>query len=414
MRGIRSLVVLVLAAGVACGDLTPGAPRTVLTVLMANDWAGVAPVVDAVRGFEAAHPGVRVDIEGIYFEFMAETVRSSVARGNPPDVVQWHAFAAGAQGTAEPLDDLWRVRGLGDDEFLPGAIEDVTWAGVKYGVPLDTNAMLLIYNGELLAAAGVRQPGETLTFEGLQAMAEALTSADGARRAIALPSSTWHTYGWIRANGGEVVEVGPGGKPSFTLNRRENVEAMGFLASLVRRKLAFPPTGLPGDRTDAFALFRSGSAAMHASGSWDVAALAREHAPVPYGVAVMPKGAGGSTGTAMGGSSFFVPRGSRRRELAFDFMLRVIDDRRALRLAQEEGRLPARLGVYDEPYFQNDVMRTFLTQLRTAHPFRLESFPEANKAFHSALDDILEGRREAAAALRDAQLRAIASQSSRG
>jgi multiple sugar transport system substrate-binding protein len=195
---------------------------------MTNDWAGTRPVLDAVKEFERTHPGVRVDIQGPIIENVSAAVRAQIAQGNPPDVVQWHAFAAGAQGFAEELDDLWKDR-LEADEFLAGAVEDVEWAGHMYGVPLDTNAMLLIYNVPRFRAADI-DPRRVRTFADLERQAAAVTSRDGTQRAIAFPSSTWATYGWFRANGGEIVEVGSDGKPRFTFDRKENVEALAYLA----------------------------------------------------------------------------------------------------------------------------------------------------------------------------------------
>jgi ABC-type glycerol-3-phosphate transport system substrate-binding protein len=41
------------------------------------------------------------------------------------------------------------------EDYLPGAVLDVTWDGQRYGVPLDVNALVLLANGDLLEAAGV-------------------------------------------------------------------------------------------------------------------------------------------------------------------------------------------------------------------------------------------------------------------
>ena len=53
--------------------------------------------------------------------------------------------------------------------FLPGAIDDVTWAGRLYGVPLDTNALFLLYDTEQFKAANVTPPGEPFTFASFEA-----------------------------------------------------------------------------------------------------------------------------------------------------------------------------------------------------------------------------------------------------
>jgi multiple sugar transport system substrate-binding protein len=375
---------------------------------MSEDWAKAPAFLDAVRNFEASRSDVRVDVQSMLFEDIADAVRSAIRSGSPPDVVQWHAFAAGAQQIAQPLDDVWRGR-LVESEVLAGAVEDVTWAGRRYGVPLDTNAMLLIYDGVRFAAASTPPPGDGYTFADIKGAARALAAPDGNHRLLAIPSSTWHAYGWIRANGGSLLEVDPGGRIRFTFEHPAVVGALGFLSELVREGLALAPTGLVGDRIDAFELLRSGRTSMHASGSWDLASLRKEADSSRYRVSVMPKGASGATeGTAMGGSSLFVPTGSRNRALAIDFMLLLTSDRYALRLAQEEGRLPVRPALYGHQFFQSEDLRTFLRQLASAEPFKLEAFPEAHDAFAQALDEVLISGRDVVAALQDAQHRAEA------
>lgn len=410
VRRARSLVVagaaLLLAA--ACASTAKAPTARILRVLMTDDWV-TAPFVDAVRDFEREHPGVRIDVSKGPIAHMNDTVAAAVRNRSAPDVVQGHAFSAAAQELAEPVDDLWR-RHLDPEEFLPGAVEDVEWAGRLYGVPLDTNALFLVYNADHFAAANLPPPDASTTFEDLEEAAAALSTPDGSRRAIAVPTSTWWTYGWIRANGGEVVEVGADRQATITLDAPAVVEAVDYLARLVRRGHAFPPRAADSSSRDALALFEAGSASIHATGSWDLAELARQASGSRYASTVMPKGAGGTAvGSAMGGSSLFVPMGSRHREVAFEFMVHLVSDRYALRFAKEEGRLPVRPRVYRDPFFQKPELQAVLEQLPSAHPFKLGAFPEPARLFAAAVDDVLRSGKDAGATLRDAQTRAVAS-----
>ncbi len=402
----RALAVRVLSTGIllilltSCQREAPP-PETVLEVFMTQDWADTPPFLAAVKEFEEAHPGVRVAVERFPIRHMAETLRSRVETGNPPDVVQWHAFAAGAQGLAEPLDDLWAKHNLRREEFFPGAIADVVWGSRIYGVPLDTNALVVFYNTAVIEEAQLPTPLRLESFADLERAAQAVTRPDGSRKAFALPNSYWSAYGWIRANGGEVVEVDADGSPRFTLDAPAVVEAVTFLASLVRNGYALPPAGADSN-LDTVSLFRAGSTTFLTSGSWDLATLGDRS--VPFDVTLMPKGVAGNTeGSVMGGSSLLVPRGSRNTELAFQFMTLLTSDRYALRLAREEGRLPARSRVFDDPYFQDPKMKVFLAQLQSAHPLLIEAFPDAAKAYETALSAVLIDGADPGEAFRAAQ-----------
>lgn len=408
-RLVGAVILLLATVASACSSGGPEPPTTLLRVLMTDDWVTV-PFVDAVRSFERENPRVRVVIEKGPISVVTDAVRAGISSGAPPDVVQGHAFSAAGQGLAQPLDDLWDAH-LDAREFFPGAIEDVIWAGRRYGVPLDTNALVLMYNVDLLRAAGVPEPGPVMTFAEFEAMAKALTSPNGQRRGFVVPNNTWWTYGWIKANGGETVEIGTDGKPRLTLDAPQVVEAVSFLSGLIEKGYAFPPRAADTHTGDAMALFASGAAAIHASGSWDLVGVRKAVPGINVRVALMPRGQNGATqGSAMGGSSMWVPQKAEQRELAFKFMTHLIDDNNALRLAKEEGRLPVRSRVFDDPFFADRDLRVFSEQLKTAHPPKLGAFDEPSDHFGIAIEDVF--RTDGASpqlALAEAQARALAS-----
>ncbi|HEX6595812.1 MAG TPA: extracellular solute-binding protein [Acidimicrobiales bacterium] len=392
----------------ACSEGGSGS-KTVLRVVMTDDWV-TGPFTDAVREFERTHPGVRVDIDKGPINRMADVVRAGISSGAPPDVVQGHAHTGAGQDLADPVDDLWQHHGITPAEYLPGAVEDVTWGGKRYGLPLDSNAMALLYNRALFDQAGVAPPDPAMTFLDFERMAAQLTSPDGSRRALVVPIDTWVTYGWIRANGGELVQVDESARPNFSLNHPTVVETLDYLDRLVDTGVAFGPTGPDARSTDAYALFRSGATAVYATGSWDLVRILKEQPGGNYGVALMPRGLTGATqGTAMGGSSLWIPRGAENRELAFEFMLLLTSDRYALRLAKEEGRLPVRPRVLTDPYFGEPRLNVFVQQLATAHPPTLGAHHEASEAFDDALNRILRENVPPRAALDEAQRRAVTS-----
>ena len=389
-----------LLAGVliatACGGDGKPAPTT-LRVMMTDDWT-TPPVLDAVRDFERLHPNVRVVVDKAPIKGMLDHVKGSAS---PPDVVQAHAFAAAARGMAEPLDDLWE-RSLTPSEFFPGALDDVTFAGHRFGVPLDTNALVLLYNADHFREAGLPIPRGPFSFPQLEEVARALTN--DSHRALALGTSTWQTFGWISANGGEYVRIEADGRPQFLLDSPPVVGAISFLAGLVEKGLAFPPRAADTHSSDVFALFESQRTSMYTSGAWDIAKLRTTQPNVDYRAMPMPTGMTGTNdGSAMGGSSLFVPRGSRHRQLAFDFMTHLISDRYALRLAREQGRLPVRSRVYADPFFDDPVLRVVLDQLRTARPERIDSFPDAGKHLATAVDQVLRQGHDPVSTMRRAQ-----------
>jgi multiple sugar transport system substrate-binding protein len=386
------ILVLVLLLSACAASAAPPEP-VVLRVVMADDWATAPAVREVVDDFERDHAGLRVQVQGAPFSQIPELVASGLTLEQPYDLAHWHAFAAAAAGLAEPLDEHWRRAGLTAEEYLPGALEDVTWGGVRYGVPLDTNALVLLVNRGALTEVGL-DTEDLGTLERFRDAATAVTDAGVVDHAMAVSASSWPAYGWIRAHGGELVRVDAStGTPAFTFDHPATVAALELLVDLVHGGQA-PAPFAPDLALDAVQTFAQGSVAMHASGSWDLPVIARA-ASSDLEVAVLPLPQADPTRprTVLGGSSLFVPAGSSHPDLAFELMLRLTDDPVALRLAEEEGRLPARARVFQEPLFTSDpLIAAFVAQLPHAEVMPLIAYPEVADVFREALEDTVSRR----------------------
>jgi multiple sugar transport system substrate-binding protein len=391
---LRLWAALVLAGLVsACGASPAPNEPALLRVVMADDWATAPVVREVIDDFERDHDGVRVQVQGAPFSQIPELVASGMTLEQPYDLAHWHAFAAAAAGLAEPLDDRWEEAGLTAEEYLPGAVEDVTWLGSRYGVPLDTNALVLLVNRDLFREAGV-SPDELRTIEGFREAAATVTEAGAADHAMSISASSWPAYGWIRAHGGELVRIDhTTGEPTFTFDDPDTVAALDLLVGLIQDGQA-PPPFAPDLALDSVQTFAQGTLAMHATGSWDLPVIARATAgELDVAVLPLPQRDPDQPRTVLGGSSLFVPVGSPHADLAFELMLRLTEDDVALRLAEEEGRLPARAHVFDAPLFRSEpLIAAFVDQLPHAEVMPLIAYPEVADVFREALEDTVSGR----------------------
>ncbi len=408
--GLRRLLVGLLAVLVAgCALTSNAAEPTTLRVIMADDWAAVPLVGEVIADFEQEHPGVRVQVQGSPFSQIPELVESAEELSQPYDLAHWHAFAAAAAGLAEPLDELWAQAGLTEQDYLPGAVLDVTWDGARYGVPLDVNALVLMANRDLLAAAGLAAD-DLASVDDLADHAAELAALDATEHALAVTASSWAAYGWIVAGGGQLLETDADGmavldergRPTFTFEDPRTIAVIDTLVSLVDSGAAPPPLA-PDLAMDAIASFADGRSALHASGSWDLPiARAVEAEVTAEDVVVLPLPQLDPTRprTVLGGSSLFVPEGAPQRELAFELALALTEPEVGLALAEQEGRLPARAAAYEAPLFDaTPDLAAFVDQLEHAQVMPLIAYPEIAIAFRDGLDAALGGRMSAAEAM---------------
>src|SRR5919108_4537768 len=99
--------------------------------------------------------------------------------------------------------------------------------------------MPLLYNVNLFRAAGLAPPSGSMSFLEFENLAKALTSPDGSRRALVVPLDSWVTYGWIRANGGDLLKVDASGRPQFSFNSPPVVDTLTYLTRLIDSGVAF-------------------------------------------------------------------------------------------------------------------------------------------------------------------------------
>ena len=105
-------------------------------------------------------------------------------------------------GVLAPLDSqLRRLQGA-QQEGLPRPARDEPVQGHYYGLPLDTNTRVLMYNDAALKAAGIEHP--PATFAALEAMAPKL-KARGISAFADNGTSGWNVFPWIWSAGGEVT-----------------------------------------------------------------------------------------------------------------------------------------------------------------------------------------------------------------
>ncbi len=375
-------------------ELAARAPFT-LTVWFAEDYYNEPPIVDLIKEFKQAYPNISITVGHHEWDNMRYRLREAINANNPPDLAHQHAFVFGAQNYAQPLDDLWQQWGSANlQRFMPGALEDVSWNNIRYGVPLDINTIFLIYNRQMFKAAGLPEPDSKYTYKQLLEDARKLTHADSGQYGVAIKPGVWDMYGLVRSNGGELLQEN-NGIPAALLDTAPNVQLMTFLQNLILDEKV-SPMPIYMSKPQPIDRFIQRKAAMFFSGPWALKEL--EKANVPglneiVGTAPMPRGFDGRpTGSVQGGGSLFVPRGARNREAAFEFMKWASSPKYQMRLAQEMGRYPVLAELYNQPYFKNQPqLQPFLSQLNTARPYKLEAYAQADIVWEQAIAAIFNG-----------------------
>lgn len=382
---------------VAAGPIT-------LEVWLGLDFVGPDPLFEEMAAeFEQTYPNIHVSVQGFVYQSIPGRLKGALQIGDPPDVVQTHVAAVAAQGMAEPLDNLWAEWGA-ESEFLPQAIDQVTWDRVKYGVPLDIYTLVLIFNKSHFDEAGLPYPDAAYTWLQFGEDAAALTRPDQSRYGVGFTTEPWHVFAWLTEVGGDVMTGDPFIGYRFTLDSPNNIEGLRFLTSMARNGYGPLPTTRPRDHEDPRKLFLAGQIAMFFGTPSDIHHILTQAPDFPLGVTELPETpAGAGAASALGSTGLLVPRGAQHRQAAFEFMKWATADRYGLAMARRLGRYPARTWLLSTPHFAGDpLLKPFLVQLTAARPYLLDAFPDVERAYSDAIKAAFYGA-DPADALRAAQ-----------
>ncbi|MEM7346116.1 MAG: sugar ABC transporter substrate-binding protein [Chloroflexota bacterium] len=341
--------------------------------------------------FEQAYPQVEVNINSFIRQSMAQKVKLAVDTYDPPDLVQGHVYAMAGQGLAEPIEQQWQTWEATNpnaaSQFLPEAMQEVTWRGNRYGIPLDVYTLVLLYNRDHFDELGLPYPEADHDLFTLIESAATLSRPEENRYGIGLTTDPWYSYVWITGAGGDVLVGDDETGFSLTLASETNIDVLTFMTEMIQVGYGPRPSTRPRDYEDARAQFLEGNISIYFGEPQDIHLIQSTLPDFPLGVAQLPKTPALDSATSvLGSSGLFIPRGARHQEVAFEFMKWATNDRYAVPMARQTGRYPAKIWLRTSPEFtENLALTPFFEQLEVARPYRLDLFPEVEELFSDAI-----------------------------
>jgi multiple sugar transport system substrate-binding protein len=191
-------------------------------------------IIDA---FEAANPGVSVELAVMDENLMDQLMTLNVAAGTPPDVIL-HPLQLSAKWYSQGLLDAdfatTVINDLGVDTFSAGALDLLAQPDGDgwIAIPSDGWGQMLLYRSDLFDAAGLEAPD---TYEKIMAAAEALNDPDNGMIGFCGPNHPGEVYTWqmfehiALANGANFVDD----EGNIAFDSPEMIEAMQFYVDLM-------------------------------------------------------------------------------------------------------------------------------------------------------------------------------------
>ncbi|MCK2216041.1 extracellular solute-binding protein [Actinomadura sp. ATCC 31491] len=353
-----------------------------------------------LKTFEAANPGVKVDVTAVPWDSSYQKFQTAIASGNVPDVAMMPGLPVFKDAFA-PVPEAVRTA-----DMYPGAVATGTMGGRLLEVPWYVDVRVLYYRTDLARKAGWDRP--PATWDELRRLAGDLRKKAGAKWGIRLPagmtgsflSTLWMPW----SNGGELMNAG---RSAWTLDTPEFAAAYEYLASYFEQGLA----DANADPAPAAAVkdFLTGATPMLVAGPFVRGAITQSAGDAFTGkYATVPLPAGKSSTSFVGGANLVVFKAAKNPGSAWKLVQWLSEPSTQVAWYRASGDLPAVRSAWQDPALTADpTLAAFAEQLKTAKaPPQLVSFDKVGAAGDSAIERIVKGGTPVADALRQLQQQA--------
>ncbi len=330
-------LVAVTAAAVTAATLGAAKKTTAdsITVWLQVDAQSGWPTVVAAanKAFEAAHPGVTVNVEYQQWNTHLQKFDATLAGGNVPDVIEMGNTEMTKYMAAGAFADITASKSKlpNSTTWLKGLEQSATYDGKLQGVPYYAGSRVVIYNTKLFKQAGLKGTPKSLgqfLVNGKKVMKA--NQGDKSFSAFYVAGKDWYSaLAFVYDYGGQIA-TNAGGKWVGTLDKPQAIKG---LTSFKNTFLALSRASKSTDEANPFPTvpFAQGHAASFIGPGWQFGYALDPKAGNPklkpyMGAFAMPSHTKGKTMPAfLGGSDLAIPASSSNVDLALDWIAAYTD-----------------------------------------------------------------------------------------
>ncbi len=315
--------------------------------------------------FEKSHPGIKVESVPYPYDDLHQKLLTATAGGTLPCLVRsdiiWVPELA-KLGVLAPLSDEMKDFDQLASKTYDGPLATTAYDGKNYGLPLDTNTRVMLYNEAALKKAGLSKP--PATFDDMRNLADGLKGT-GDYAFADNDTAGWNLLPWIWSAGGQMMNDDMT-KATGYLNSAHSVAGVQLLVDLYKEK-EIPDiiSGAQGGEETAVGLPK-GDYATILDGPWMYPIFQSQNPDFDLKAAPMPAGDGGSI-SVVGGEDVVMTNTCPSKSDAADF-IRFLLSEEAQKDMAEVGQMPVLSGLGSELTDIKPYYGVFAKQLETARP----------------------------------------------
>lgn len=336
--------------------------------------------------FEAANPGIQIEPTGYAYSDYKQAILTSIAGGQAPDTMRldivWVPQFA-EQGALLQLDSAMpNFQDIADAVF-PGPLATNFWDGKYWGLPLNTNTQVLLWNKDLFEKAGITEPPATM--QEFVDDACKLTSGEEQYGYALGGTYFWAPAPIFYAMGGKIVDADVKTAEGY-VNSPESVAAFQTLVDLYNQGCISP--NLLGGGIGTAEGHATGLYSMIIDGPWMVDIYKNDFPDFQVNFTSIPTGPDGNTSSVVGGEDIVVSATTEHQAEALKWVEYLMSEEAQLFMAQV-GVMPTLSSLTGNaelpPYFEVFMKQLETAQARVAHPKWDDIDGAINAAFTKAL-----------------------------
>ncbi len=337
-----------------------------------NEEKSINQLVDAAK---KQFPNATINVLEIPFAQLFNKYETEAATGGGPDMWTAPNDSLGKEvraGLLQPIDSM--VQGK-LDAFSKLSIQALTVDGKLYAVPMIPKAVAMYYNKSTISTP----PATT----------DDLLAAVKAGKKVGIPTGAYHTFGWWRAFGGQLMD-----------DKGKCVADTTGVPAAYQYLLDLKAAGAKIDANDKLdTLYRQGQLDIYFNGPWVLGGNEDAVGKDKVGVAPIPKGPKGDAGPITGLDGWYINVNSKNQQSAVNLALFFATQQGETVYANVAGDPPARTDVTPT----DPLVKAFADAAAVGFPRpQVAALDNFWSNFDSAVTKIVEGKSTPADAIKEA------------
>lgn len=349
-----------------------------------------------LAAFSEQYPNIKVNAIRMPYEGMDEQLVTAVCGDVAPDVMRMDLTWVSQMAKLGALECLNGYEGF--DEIAAGALEGsmntTLYNGKNYGLPLNANTTVAVYNNAVLAEYGFDGAPETM-----EELLEKLDKTDPANNRYLFcvsGSYNWAMLPFIWTLGGSVTDDAYTCASGY-LNSEATVKALDTIVGWYNDKTIGP--AILGEQPDGWGGIEAGNYTMFVEGPWF---FSSEDKMDTYTPALIPSVNGRSI-SIVGGEDIVMTASGSKKDAAWTFIRFMLEDEQQVAMSAA-GMIPVTATAMEKiDTSANPYVAVYMEQLKTAEArIPCSSWPTIETILNTAFESVLRGQMTSQEALDEA------------